>query len=34
MEMSDTTQNCVENALGALDCISRQAERYKAESGE
>ena len=23
--MNDTTQNCVENALGALDCISRQA---------
>lgn len=23
--MNDTTQNCVENALGALDCISRQS---------
>ena len=24
-EPDDTTQNCVENALGALDCISRDA---------
>ena len=26
--MNDTTQNCVENALSALDCISRQAVLY------